>query len=77
MPVGTCRPSAKTVQRSALPSSLASSRINTLSLGFVPGRYIGYDGMVVTQSRPLASKVIETGSSSSGNSTSDANRLIA
>ena len=77
MPMGKCNPSANVVQRSALPSPLASSRIKTLSLGLVPGKYIGYDGMVPTQSRPLASNVIETGSSSSGNSTSEANKLIA
>ena len=41
MPVGRCSPSAKTVQRSALPSPLVSSKIRTLSLGFCPGRYIG------------------------------------
>ena len=54
MPVGTCSSSAKTLQRSALPSELVSSRIKTLSLGFLPGRYIGYEGIVVTQSRPFA-----------------------
>ena len=36
--MGRCKPSANVVHRSALPSSLASSKIKTLSFGLRPGQ---------------------------------------
>ena len=77
MPIGRWSPSAKTVQLVGLAVVVGVFEDQHLIVGLLPGKYIGYEGMVLTHSRPLASNVMETGSSRSGNSTSEANRLIA
>ena len=65
IPDGMFRPSAKTVNLSALPSPSVSSRTLMRSRPG-PADFRGYSRLSVTQMRPRSSKVIATGFTRSG-----------
>ena len=73
IPEGMLRPSAKTVNLSALPSPSVSSRTLTRSRPG-PGRRRGYSRLSVIQIRPRSSKVMATGLTMSGSAATSSTR---